>query len=584
MTNSNDSTDRSTSNLQADVFYPETEREPGDGNIQRWGLDIHPVVFPAALLVIGVFVAATLILGEQAASVYSAVRGFFEGNFGWFFLLSVNLFIVVLAYFALSKYGKITLGGVEAEKEFSDFSWMAMLFSAGMGIGLMFYSVSEPLYYFTNVPGFFDAEAGSGAAGIAAMTQTFFHWGFHPWAIYGLVGLGLAFFSFNRGLPLTFRSIFWPLLGERIYGWPGHLIDLVSVFATLFGLATSLGLGVAQINTGLSYILGESMLGVLSVPNNTGMQIGLIAVITLIATASVAAGLEDGIRRLSTLNVFLMFVLLAFVLVAGATMSIFGAWVQGLGNYFSDFLSLAFFTGTLGDGASTVNGWTVFYWAWWIAWSPFVGMFVARISKGRTVREFVFGVFVLPSLFSTVWLSAFGGSALFNSLQGNGAVLATYGEAGQTVAMFALLEQFPFSAVSGLLAVTLVVTFFVTSSDSGSLVVDHLTSGGKHDVPRTQRIFWAVTEGLVASLLLYGGGLGALQTAAIATGFPFAVVLVIMCYTVYLGLDKEYELLQSEEFAERIEDLADEDIDIDVGRSRTSVVTNVRENPGTTDD
>ncbi|POG54010.1 BCCT family transporter [Haloferax marisrubri] len=584
MTNSNDSSDRSTNDLQADVFYPETEREPGDGNIQRWGLDIHPVVFPAALLVIGVFVAATLILGEQAASVYSAVRGFFEGNFGWFFLLSVNLFIVVLGYFALSKYGKITLGGVEAEKEFSDFSWMAMLFSAGMGIGLMFYSVSEPLYYFTNVPGFFDAEAGSGGAGIAAMTQTFFHWGFHPWAIYGLVGLGLAFFSFNRGLPLTFRSIFWPLLGERIYGWPGHLIDLVSVFATLFGLATSLGLGVAQINTGLSYILGESMLGVLSVPNNTGMQIGLIAVITLIATASVAAGLEDGIRRLSTLNVFLMFVLLAFVLVAGATMSIFGAWVQGLGNYFSDFLSLAFFTGTLGDGASTVNGWTVFYWAWWIAWSPFVGMFVARISKGRTVREFVFGVFVLPSLFSTVWLSAFGGSALFNSLQGNGAVLATYGEAGQTVAMFALLEQFPFSAVTGLLAVTLVVTFFVTSSDSGSLVVDHLTSGGKHNVPRTQRIFWAVVEGLVASLLLYGGGLGALQTAAIATGFPFAVVLVVMCYTVYLGLDKEYELLQSEEFAERIENLADDDIDIDVGRSRMSVVTNVQENPGTTDD
>ncbi|WP_148415395.1 BCCT family transporter [Haloferax sp. KTX1] len=584
MTDNNDSAGRSASGLQADLFYPETEREPGDGNIQRWGFDIHPVVFPVALLIIGVFVAVTLVLGEQAATIYSDVRGFFEGNFGWFYLLSVNLFIVVLAYFALSKYGEITLGGVEAEKEFSDFSWMAMLFSAGMGIGLMFYSVSEPLYYFTNVPGFFDAEAGTGGAGIAAMTQTFFHWGFHPWAIYGLVGLGLAFFSFNRGLPLTFRSIFWPLLGERIYGWPGHLIDLVSVFATLFGLATSLGLGVAQINTGVSYILGENMLGILSVPNNTGMQIALIAVITLIATASVAAGLEAGVRRLSTVNVFFMFVLLAFLLVVGPTMSIFGAWVQGLGNYFSDFLSLAFFTGTLGDGASTVHSWTVFYWAWWIAWSPFVGMFVARISKGRTVREFVFGVFVLPSLFSTVWLSAFGGSALFNSLQGNGAVLATYGEAGQTVAMFALLEQFPFSAVSGLLAVTLVVTFFVTSSDSGSLVVDHLTSGGKHNVPRRQRVFWAVTEGLVASLLLYGGGLGALQTAAIATGFPFAVVLVVMCYTVYLGLDKEYELLQSEEFAERIEDLADEDIDFAVGRSRTSVVTNVRENPGTTDD
>ncbi|GAD52746.1 high-affinity choline uptake protein BetT [Halarchaeum acidiphilum MH1-52-1] len=581
MTNGDEASDGMTKGLQVDLFHPESDREPGDTNIERWGFDIHPVVFPAALLLIGVFVAATLLLGQEAASVYSGVRSFFEGNFGWFYLLAVNLFIVVLLFFALSKYGKIRIGGVEAEKEFSDFAWMSMLFSAGMGIGLMFYSVSEPLYYFGNVPGFFGADAGTGAAGAAALTQTFFHWGFHPWAIYGLVGLGLAFFSFNRGLPLTFRSIFWPLLGERIYEWPGHVIDLVSVFATLFGLATSLGLGVKQINTGLSYIFGD-VLGVATIPTGTGTEIALIVVITAIATASVAAGLEGGVKRLSTLNVYLMFALLGFLLLVGPTVYILGAWVQGLGSYFGNLPSLAFFTGVLGDGQTTVHAWTVFYWAWWIAWSPFVGMFVARISKGRTVREFVIGVLVLPSLFSTIWLSVFGGTGLFNALHGNGAALAAYNDAGQTVAMFALLQQYPIGAISGLLAVLLVVTFFVTSSDSGSLVVDHLTSGGKHDVPRAQRIFWAVTEGAVAALLLYGGGLNALQTAAIATGFPFAVILVVMCYTVYLGLRREYELLQSEEFAERIQDMTEEDIHID--RSRSDIVTDIRDATESADD
>ncbi|WP_222913940.1 BCCT family transporter [Natrinema sp. SYSU A 869] len=577
----NDDSGGLTEGLQMDLFHPESERDPGDTNVQKWGFDVHPVVFPVTLLLVAVFVAATVLLGEQAATVYSDVRSFFEGNFSWFYLLSVNFFIAVLLFFAFSKYGKIRIGGVEAEKEFSDFSWMAMLFSAGMGIGLMFYSVSEPMVYYSDVPGFFDAEAGTGMAGVAALTQTFFHWGIHPWGIYGLVGLSLAFFSFNRGLPLTFRSIFWPLLGDRIYGWPGHLIDLVTVFATLFGLATSLGLGVKQINTGLSYILGD-ILGVVSVPTGTVPQILLIAIITTIATASVAAGLEGGVKRLSTLNVYLMFALFGFVVLVGPTVFIFGAWVQGLGSYFTNLPSLAFFTGTLSDGSSTVNDWTVFYWAWWIAWSPFVGTFIARISRGRTIKEFVVGVLVIPSLFSTVWLAAFGGSALFNSLQGNGAVLTAHEQAGQTVAMFALLDQFPFGAVFGLLAILVVAMFFVTSSDSGSLVIDHLTSGGKHDVPKTQRIFWAITEGVVAALLLYSGGLNALQTAAIATGFPFSLVLIVMCYTMYLGLQTEYELLQSEEFADRVQDITDEDVAID--RSRSEVVTDIRETSESADD
>jgi len=575
MAESDDPTGEMSEGLQVELFHPESDREPGDTNIQALGFDIHPVVFPVALVLIALFIAVTILLGDQASAAYTFLFNFIGENFGWFYLLAVNVFIVVLLFFAFSKYGKIKIGGVEAEKEFSDFSWMAMLFSAGMGIGLMFFSVSEPLYYFQNVPGFFGAEAETGAAASAAMAQTFFHWGFHPWAVYGLVGLGLAFFSFNRGLPLTFRSIFWPLLGDRIYGWPGHVIDLVTVFATLFGLATSLGLGVSQVNQGLSYVGGD-LLGLVSVPTNPLVQILLIAGITGIATLSVAAGLDGGVKRLSTLNLYLMLALLGFLLIVGPTVFILGSWVEGLGVYFNNILALGFFRGTLADGGSTVTAWTVFYWGWWIAWSPFVGMFIARISKGRTIRQFVMGVLVLPAMFSTIWLSTFGGSALFNSLQGNGAALATYNELGQTVAMFAMLEQFPLGAVSGILATLLVITFFVTSSDSGSLVIDHLTSGGKHDVPRTQRIFWAVTEGAVAAILLYGGGLTALQTAAITTGLPFAVILCLMCYTVYLGLSNEYEILESEEFAETIQELSDRE-NVDVVTAGDEMVTDIRE-------
>jgi choline/glycine/proline betaine transport protein len=574
--------------LQVELFHPDSDREPGDTNIQRFGFDIHPIVFPIALLLIGAFIAATIGLGEDAAGAYTWLFNFIGDNFGWFYLLSVNVFIVVLLYFAFSKFGSIKIGGVEAEKEFSDFSWMAMLFSAGMGIGLMFFSVLEPVFYFTSPPGFWGVEAESGAAATAAMAQTFFHWGFHPWAIYGLVGLGLAFFSFNRGLPLTFRSIFWPLLGERIYGWPGHLIDLVTVFATLFGLATSLGLGVAQVNRGLSYV-GGNMLGLFSLDTGVGIQILLIAGITLIATASVAAGLDGGVKRLSTLNLYLMLVLLGFLLLVGPTIFILGAWVEGLGAYLGNVMNLGFFRGAMGAGGGTVTGWTVFYWGWWIAWSPFVGMFIARISKGRTVRQFVLGVLFLPAAFSTIWLTTFGGSALAPSLLegGSGAIVNAYNELGygtfETLGMFVTLEQYPLGAITGGLATLLVITFFVTSSDSGSLVIDHLTSGGKHDVPKTQRIFWAITEGAVAALLLWGGGLDALQTAAITTGLPFAFILTLMCYTVYLGLSNEYEILESEEFAQTVQDLSDRE-DVEVVRTGRETVTDISEGSDTTGD
>ena len=570
--------------LQVELFHPDSDREPGDTNYQGFGFDVHPVVFPVALAVIVVFVAATILLGGQASAAYEWLFNGINAYFGWLYILLVTLFILVVGYFAVSKYGQIRIGGVEAEPEFSRFSWMAMLFSAGMGIGLMFYSVAEPMYFFDGIPPFFagSAQAGTAAAGGPALAQTFFHWGLHPWGIYALVGLGLAFFSFNRGLPLTFRSIFWPVLGERIYGWPGHVIDLLSVFATLFGLSTSLGLGVAQVNQGLDVVAG-SLFGA-GVPTGTTSQIVLIAVITLIATASVAAGLDDGVRRLSTVNLYLMLLMLGFLIVVGPTLYIFKGLVNGLGTYFVNLPGLSLYTGAFaGQSAQDFLGsWTIFYWGWWISWSPFVGMFIARISKGRTVREFVAGVLVLPSLFSFLWLSAFGGSALFAQL-GGGGILAALSNQGQAIAMFSMLSQYPFGAAASVLATLLVVTFFVTSSDSGSLVIDHLTSGGKHDVPKVQRIFWALTEGLVAAVLLYAGGLGALQTAAVTTGLPFAVVLLVMCYTVYLGLKNEYEILESEAFRDYIEEIRDDE-DMAVTSSGDDVVTDVSDESATTDD
>jgi choline/carnitine/betaine transport len=585
MDESDDTAGEMSDGLQVELFHPDSDREPGDTNWQLLGgrFDIHPVVFPVALALIILFIAVTVFLGEQASALYSAVFSFINTYFGWFYILAVNIFIVTVLYFALSKYGKIRIGGVEAETEFSTFSWMAMLFSAGMGIGLMFFSVAEPMRYFNDIPPYFamgaNVEANTLAAAAPALAQTFFHWGIHPWAVYALVGLGLAFFSFNRGLPLTFRSIFWPLLGERIYGWPGHLIDLVTVLATLFGLATSLGLGVAQVATGIDFVAG-SLLG-MSTPTGQWARVALIAGITLIATASVAAGLDSGVKRLSTVNLYLMLGLLGFLLLVGPTLFIAGSLVSGLGTYLLSLPGLSFFTGTFSQNANGfLSTWTVFYWGWWISWSPFVGMFIARISKGRTIREFVLGVLILPSLFSFVWLSTFGGSAL--SAQLNGAnILGALQSQGSTIAMFSMLSQYPLGAIASILATILVITFFVTSSDSGSLVVDHLTSGGKHDVPKIQRIFWALAEGGVAAVLLIGGGLSALRTASVSTGLPFAVILLLMCYTVYLGLKNEYEILESEEFKDQIEEISESEDSV-VSSSGGDVVTSVSEGDDTT--
>lgn len=490
--------------------------------------DIHaPVFWPSAIIIV-LFITITLIVGDPMAAVFDTIQTTISDYAGWFYILCVNVFLIFVLYLAFSHMGNIRLGGKDAQPEFSILAWFSMLFSAGMGIGILFWSVAEPLYHFQHPP---FGEGGTLEAARTAMNMTFLHWGFHAWGIYALVGAALAFFAFNRKLPLTIRSVFYPLLGERIHGPVGNTIDVIAVVATLFGLATSLGLGVQQINAGLHYLFGIEM--------SVVTQVVLIILITLAATTSVVLGIEKGVKVLSELNIRLAGVFLIFIILLGPTLYIFDGFVQNIGNYLQGVLRLGFWTENY-QQTHWQNEWTVFYWAWWISWSPFVGMFIARISKGRTVRQFVLGVLVIPSLLTFLWLSAFGGAGLYIELQGIAEIGAAVQENVAT-ALFVLLEQFPFSFISSLVGVLLVVFFFVTSSDSGSLVVDSITSGGKLDAPVGQRIFWASAEGAVAAVLLLGGGLTALQTAAITTGLPFAFVLLIMCYSLYRGLHEEHK-------------------------------------------
>jgi choline/glycine/proline betaine transport protein len=391
-----------------------------------------------------------------------------------------------------------------------------MLFAAGMGIGLMFWSVAEPVLHLQDPPG---AVAMTPEAAQRALDLTFLHWGFHVWGIYALVGLALAYFAYNRGLPMTIRSAFHPMLGDRIYGPIGHAIDVLAVLAALFGLATSLGLGVAQINAGLGHAFGIAF--------STGTQLALIALITLVSAVSVASGLDRGIRLLSNVNLVAALLLLLFVLLAGPTQFLLENLVESTGHYLQNLLALGSWTDAYSLESAWQASWTVFYWSWWIAWSPFVDMFIARISRGRTVREFMFGVLAMPSLFTFVWMATFGGAAIYESLFVDPGIVYAANENAAT-ALFELLSRYPLQELSVLLAVFLITVFFVTSCDSGSLVMGIITSGGETDIRVPQRVFWALLAGAVAAVLVLGGGLTALQTASISTGLPFAVALVLM--------------------------------------------------------
>lgn len=514
----------------ASFFDNAERREPGENNWNGYGFDLHPHVTVYSVSFLTVFIILILMFKAESADFFARALSIISVNTGWFLILSANVIVLSCFYFCFSKFGRIKLGGSDALPEFSTPAWLGMLLSAGMGIGLMFWSVGEPITHFSSPsPMFEGVKAYTPEAAQAAMGLTYFHWGLHPWSIYGIVGLGLAFFSFNRGLPLTIRSIFYPLLGDKIYGFWGNLIDVLSVLATLAGLATSLGLGVQQVNAGLNALFGLDI--------SANIQIILILGITGLATLSVVSGLDVGVKWLSGINMVLAGIFMLFLLLIGPTVYILSGFTQNLGYYLSMLPKLSFWTETF-RGTNWQGGWTVFYWAWWIAWSPFVGMFIARISKGRTVREFLMGVIIVPSLLSFIWMSVFGGAAI--NLQSSGAAnIVDAVKANVATALFTMLENFPFTMVLNIIAVILVTVFFVTSSDSGSLVVDHLTSGGKMDSPVPQRIFWATTEGVLAGILLLGGGLQTLQTATICTGLPFAVIILVSIYSLYLGFAQE---------------------------------------------
>lgn len=491
------------------------------------GLEVNGPVFWSSIVFLVISITLTLIYHESAEEIFGEIQTAVTTNAGWLFIISVNIFLVFCLYMAFSKFGGIRLGGKDAKPEFSTTSWFAMLFSAGMGIGLLFWSIGEPINHLQSPP---IGTPGTPDAAKQAMRFTFLHWGLHAWAIYALVGLSLAYFTYSRKLPLTVRSVFYPFLGERIHGTVGDVIDILSVLATLFGLATTLGFGVTQMASGLNHLIP-------GIDNDVSTQIMLIAGITLIATISVVSGVDKGVRVLSEWNIRIALLILLLVIVLGPTVFILGAYVQNTGDYIGNFMQLSFWNEAY-SSSNWQGGWTVFYWAWWISWAPFVGIFIARVSKGRTIREFILGVLIIPTLLSFLWMTAFGSTAIREVMAGDLTIANAVAEDVST-ALFVFFEQFPFSTILSIIGVVLVAGFFVTSSDSGSLVVDSLTSGGRVDSPVGIRVFWAVAEGAVAAVLLIGGGLQALQTAVIITGLPFAIILLIMCYSLYRGVSEE---------------------------------------------
>ncbi|WRV99008.1 BCCT family transporter [Grimontia sp. NTOU-MAR1] len=527
-----------------DVNPIDTDYQVGQDNIAMkigpFGLDIHNRVFLISGLAVVIFVFVTLAFQKDVAPVFGEIRGWLTSNLDWFFLSAGDIFVITCLVLVVSPLGKVRLGGTEATPDYTYAGWFSMLFAAGMGIGLMFWGVAEPLSHYGAALGGTSIENGvrtdwaplgaavgdPAAAADLAMAATIYHWGLHPWAIYAVLALGLALFSFNKGLPLTMRSVFYPLFGERVWGWVGHIIDILAVVATLFGLATSLGLGASQAASGLNYLFG--------IPLGETTEVILVILITALALVSVMAGLDAGVKRLSEINMILAIALLLFVILMGPTIAILTGFFGNLASYVEYLPALSSPFGR--EDANFAAGWTAFYWAWWISWSPFVGMFIARVSRGRTVREFIVCVLLIPSLACVLWMTAFGGTAI-SQVVNDGYTAVT--EADLPLKLFAMLDALPLASITSFIGIILVVVFFVTSSDSGSLVIDTISAGGKVDAPVPQRVFWCTFEGLVAIALVLGGGLVALQAMAVSTGFPFTIVLLVACVSVIKGLMSE---------------------------------------------
>ncbi|MEZ0167286.1 BCCT family transporter [Microvirga sp. TS319] len=498
---------------------------------------INPPVFFGAVTLIGLFLAIGVILPDRAGEVFKDLQAAILKAFGWLYLLAVAIFLATVLLLCMGRYGRLKLGPDESTPDFRFTSWIAMLFAAGMGIGLMFYAVGEPMTHFMAPP---TAQPRSVAAMREAMTVTFFHWGIHAWAIYAVVGLSLAYFGYRYNLPLTIRSGLYPLLKERINGPIGHAVDIFAIVGTMFGIATSLGVGVSQINAGLNYLLG--------VPIGPEIQLPLIAVITALATVSVVSGVDKGVRILSETNLIVAVLLMLFVLVVGPTAQLFRDFVQNLGLYL-DTLLLRTFNIYAYEPTPWIDAWTLFYWAWWISWSPFVGMFIARISRGRTVREFVAAVLFIPAGFTFFWMTVFGNTAMFvDTGVAHGALGAAIAD-DVSVGLFKFFEYLPFTGVTSTLAVLLVAIFFITSADSGSLVVDSIAAGGETRTTTGQRVFWCILQGVVAASLLLAGGLGALQSATVASALPFTFVMLALVWSLLAGM--RADLAQQEAQADR---------------------------------
>ena len=497
----------------------------GQDNVRFLGLDIHNPVFVVSSLTIIAFVAGVLAFQAEAAFAFETLRAWLMSTFDWLLMGTGNLFVLFCLLLLVTPPGRVRLGGADARPDYSRPTWFAMLFAAGTGIGLMFFGVAEPVEHFLQPPlGFDGADTAAARLGMAA---AIYHWGVHGWAMYAVVAVAIAFASYNLGLPLALRSAFYPLMGNAVWGRFGHGLDTLSVFATLFGLATSLGLGAKQLAGGLARLWGT--------PATDTTQVLLIVGITGMALASVISGMDKGIKRLSEANLLVALLLLAFVLTVGPTLAIAAGAVTSLGRYLASIGPLSNWVGR--EDLHYMHGWTTFFWAWWLSWSPFVGLFIARVSRGRTVRELVACMLVIPTLTVTIWMNAFGGTAVSQYVdRGHSAVIAAVQAQQPELALFALLETMPFATVTSFIGLVLVVVFFVTSSDSGSLVIDTITAGGKLDAPVVQRVFWCVFEGLTAIALLLGGGLVAAQAATLAAGLPFALVLVAMCYSTWKGL------------------------------------------------
>ncbi len=492
--------------------------------LARMAAAMEPVVFLGSALTVVAFVFFGALYDEAAVRLFTAVQSFIVGRLGWFYVLTVSALLVVVLWLMLGPFGRIRLGGPEARPEFGYAGWFAMLFSAGMGTGLVFWSVAEPVTHFLDPP----ALPGVASSQADAMRVTFFHWGLHPWAVYAVFGLAIAYYHFRHDLPLAPRSLLYPLLGERIYGPVGHAVDILATVGTLFGVATSLGFGAMQINAGLAQVS--------DVPQGAEVQVLVIALITLVATISVVIGLHGGIQRLSKLNMGLAAAMLLFVFLAGPTVYQLEVLTASVGGYLQHLVGNSLWLDIDGRGGWQAD-WTLFYWSWWISWSPFVGVFVARISYGRTVREFAVTVLLVPTAATFLWLAVFGGTALDLAVADTAFAEQVKGDA--PMALHAMLARLPGGSLTGVLATLLVVVFFITSSDSGSLVDDMVTSGGHPNPPRAQRVFWAVSEGAVAGTLLLAGGLQALRTASLTSGLAMAALLLVASYGLLRSLHRD---------------------------------------------